>query len=104
MSEGYFFAGFNSSVKLRMPQPCVRLSSPGLPGPAWGGVADKTFHLKLATDPSVYLSYNSLLSFPEPLKLHHTAVRGLFVDPILAGDSELFVFSFNTNYDGLSEP
>ncbi|KAF2569706.1 hypothetical protein F2Q70_00024961 [Brassica cretica] len=43
MSDGLFFAGFSSSMKLRMPRPCVGLSSPGLPGPVWGGVASETF-------------------------------------------------------------
>ena len=38
----HFFAGFNSSVKLRTPRPCVRLSFPGLPGPVWGGVVRET--------------------------------------------------------------
>ncbi|WZY76692.1 hypothetical protein YC2023_023076 [Brassica napus] len=42
MPEVHFFAGFNPSMKLRTPRPCVRLSFPGLPGSVWGGVARET--------------------------------------------------------------
>ena len=53
----HFFAEFNYSVKLRTPRPCVRLSSPGRPGPVWGGGAGGTF-------PSAHRS-----DFPFPLNL-----------------------------------